>query len=193
MKVIHWFLAAVIGVTLPASSVLASDDQAKHVRGGGADAVAPLEGGGDGEEEADRGLTTSCGPLSNCGTHLHFCTKSMFLASNCEEDWYRIVDPGPSTICAIGEPTVIVAAHLQECTSEIGSVLFEVTRDGKTIRRFAEKDWPYTVFGDAPSNPLAVTTRQLKPGAYTLRLTIKDPNRCVTLVQDYQFTVDNCG
>jgi hypothetical protein len=97
-----------------------------------------------------------------------------------------------ATICTISEPTVIVLAHVYDCVGQIGSVLFNLTKDGKTIRRFAETEWPYTVFGDAPSNPLQVKTRQLGTGAYTLKVTIKGPNGCVSRVQNYKFTISDC-
>jgi hypothetical protein len=187
MKVLHWLLPAVI-VALPASSALAGD--AKRVRGGaGADAVAPLEGGG--EDEGGRGLTCTA-PLGCTSAHLHFGTKGDFLASQVEYDLYDFMSPGTATICAIDEPTVIVLAHAYDCIGQIGSVLFNLTKNGKTIRRFAEKEWPYTVFGDAPADPLQVKTRQLGNGAYTLKVTIKGPNGCVSRVQNYQFTISDC-
>jgi hypothetical protein len=196
MKVFRCLLAAAIGVVLPASSVLASD--AKHVRRGEADAaVEPLEqeGGGEGGRE----LTTCPVPLG-CYPHLHFCTKVNFIDDSCEGSFYYFLDPSsPESICAIAEPTVIVAAHLydiygeyDDCRSQISSILYDLKKNGRTIRRFAEVSWPYTVFGDAPADPTQVLAKTLGPGVYTMTVTVKGPNRCVYFVQNYQFTISSC-
>jgi hypothetical protein len=191
MKVLHWLLAAIIGVRRT-SSVLANDGPNHHARGGGANPLAALEAG-EGGDEGGRGLAT-CIPQYCNSPDVHFCTKADFLNDRCEDSYYDFVYPDdPITVCLLSEPTVLTAAHVGGCAGKIGTIVFDLYKGGTLFRRFKEAVWPYTVFGDDPAKPSLVKSRQLGPGVYTMNVTIKDPSKCLVEVQNYEFTIAECG
>lgn len=191
MMVLSWSLATVIGFLVSARSGSAVDTGDARIRGGRANALAPLlEEGGE-----DRRLVP-CPDGDYCAIisepRLSFCTKADFTSDKCEELGH-FVYPSTDFVCETSEPTVIVLAGLQNCVSSIRSVAFNLTRVGKTgsLRYFVEKVYPYTVFGD---NATSVTARNLIRGTtYKLEVTIKEKDGgCVSLFESYNFYVDQC-
>jgi hypothetical protein len=203
--------------TAGSSSALSSPSDASggapqhlNLRGGdaavpwGSSAAEPLpfeseRSGGDREAEEERGLP-GCVPVT-CGRSpgLHVRTSSVFLVNEqrCDGDWYRFVLtlPKTRTFCASAEPTVLVLAHLQDCAAAAGSIGTSRRGGVGSASQFAEREGPYTVWYWATRRiPLTVKGRVLGPSAnYTLNVVIiKDPAGCVSLVQDYRFTVKAC-
>lgn len=148
------------------------------------------------EDEGDRGLT-SCARYtcrSDAAPDLHFCSEANFLVDNCltSSTRYRFIFPGNATVCAVSEPTVLTLAHTIRCPEQVGSIKFELFEDGARIRRYTEKEYPYTVFGDTLSPP-TVNSRVLRVGStYKLTVTMKNPDGCVNLQQSYQFDIVGC-
>jgi hypothetical protein len=123
---------------------------------------------------------------------LGVCARDDFLSSFCEEYSPSLVFPGgQELVCAVEGPVVLTLLGLQGCQESIGSVTFNLTKDGnpRPIRYFVEREYPYTVFGDTPTR---VYTRRLAPGStYKLDVTIKERySGCDSYVESYEFYVD---
>jgi hypothetical protein len=216
MKVLCRSLAAPIGLLLlllqllltttlaVAPAVLPPNDSAEsaqlRLRGGTGAVTLGAAEEEDGGEVEERSLA-DCGTAYSGYPELHFCNSSVFFGSSSRCDTslgiYGPLFSAPRTggpVCATAEPTVLVLGNVRgDAAAEgaIGSVTFDLAKNGARIRRFVEREWPYTVFGNT-FNPHTVQSRVLMPANYTLNVIVKDRAGCVVLVQDYQFTIATC-
>jgi hypothetical protein len=206
MKVLCRSLAAPIGLlllrllltttttTASASAVLPPNDSPES-------AQLRLRGGSGAVTLAEERSLADCGTPYSGYPELHFCNSSVYFGSKSRCDTslgiYGSLFSAPRTggpVCATAEPTVLVLGNVRgDAAAEgaIGSVTFDLAKNGARIRRFVEREWPYTVFGNT-FNPHTVQSRVLQPANYTLNVIVKDRAGCVVLVQDYQFTIVTC-
>lgn len=209
MKVLGCVPAAVIGVLLLLLHLCSSSmamfpggveagdvdaAAAPQLRGSKGTALAPFEGG----EEAVRHLT-GCAPFSCPAAatppRLHVCSEWQFFSDRCKRDLEFRVFPGSTRVCSykVEGPMVLVLDGLEPCAASIRGVTFDLLQDGVRIRRYTERVYPYTVFGDTTA-PLSVNSLELQEGAtYSLSVAIKDLSGCVSLVQSYEITIDFCS
>lgn len=223
MKVLRFSIHAVIGALhFPALALSASAVRGGGEGGGGgaedAGALAPMKE----QVEMERGVK-ACVPDPCLANHfvpyLQFTTVDAFMmeaewAANHDDgyfddanfmfptggyDYMKPVDWGDTEVCESTSPTVLYLGPLEDCKATIGSIKFELFEDGKRIRRFTEKQYPFTVFGDTVSfgkqvGPLTVNGRVLPVGSnYHLAVTVKDRKGCVSLVQAFEWTVTDCA
>jgi hypothetical protein len=178
MKVVSWSLTLLIGFLVSVPSGSAIDIGDAHVGNRDSDARLPALA----RKENGRHLAP-CPPGDYCAL-----LSEPYLTFSIPNDGYSTsLFSNTDLVCLTSrQPMVIVLDGLETCKASIGSVAFNLTRNGERIRYFVEKVYPYTVFGDTPTR---VYSRRLPfDFTYKLEVTIKEKDSgCVSLFQTYEF------